>query len=88
MAFGLKTINKYGQVTLVTTDNIARKRDEIGVPSYQSGSETYSDIKRQKTIVLSVGRDGSPGHKVERSGTTVTYTAQGNDSGIWVITYT
>jgi len=95
--YGLKVWDASGNVTLDTTDSITRLRYSNEVAADASSSVTLSDISGLDSveIAVSVGSSiyASACHLIERSGTTITWTAQSGtmysstDSLIFVFLY-
>jgi len=98
--YGLKIFDSDGNVTLDVSDKITRLRYSNSVAAGASSSTTLADISGLSSVEISVCTevDSFPynkcSHKIERSGTTITWTAQSgtyyNSSGslIFIFLYT
>jgi len=81
--YGLKVFDSSGNVTLDTTDTITRLRYSKEVAADASSSVTLSDISGLGSVEIAVSLEDAWSkacHLIERSGTTITWTAQ---SGSW-----
>jgi len=81
--YGLKVFDASGNVILDVTDRITRFRYSNEVAAGADGSVTLSDIDGLSSVGISVGLETDRDkccHKVSRSGTTISWTAQSGGS--------
>lgn len=79
MTYGLEIRDAKGKKTLNITDKITRLRYTITATAGNNGNITLSDIAGKKTCQFGVVKEADKeGHKVSRSGTTISWTAQNN----------
>lgn len=77
--YGLKIFDASGNVKLDLSDKITRLRYSVEASAGVNGSTVLSDISGKSTCEFGIALelDKTP-HLVERSGTTISWTAKGN----------
>ena len=77
--YGLKIFDSGGNVKLDTTDTLTRLRYSNIVSAGASSSTTLADIDGKSTCQFGMVLESSKTpHRVDRSGTTITWTATGS----------
>lgn len=82
MSYGLQIKNARGEETLEVTNKISRLRYTTNATAGNNGNVVLADIVGKKTVQFAVPIEANKvAHKVERSGTTISWTSQTN--GLW-----